>query len=232
MGEIHYEFIDKGRNKKKVIKKKKNSQMNSLLKQLKNSEESISYLLDKQASSTIVRHKEFQLRSLTRIKGTLLNSVVATNKKATTLVIKLDENDFFEDAEVRCHGLSFGKRVQGNCDLVVSEKEYEISGELWDLDGAEGVISDKFYDGSEKEFLTSGFASFFEGVLNSAKDKIITPYGESSKTNFRNTALGGLVGIANNANRKIKESSSKNIQIGLLNSGKRVFVFFQKGVSL
>lgn len=218
---------------KRKIKKRKKSELNSLLKKIEQSDNTISSILKKNEKRIIVRKSEDRLKALTRIRGTLLNSVIATNRKSTTLVIKIHENDHFDQAEVRCLGLSFGKRVQGKCDLIVTEgQEYKIEAELWDLDGAEGVISDQFYDGSEKEFLTSSFASFFEGVIRATKDRFITPFGEVERQNGKNQVLSGLTGIASNANSKIKSSSEKNLQIALVNSGKEVFIFFQKGVKL
>jgi len=223
----------------KVIKssskkiKKKGDDVDSLLKSIEASDKSIADLLKNNEKKVLVRKRDDHLSSLTRLKGTLLNSVLATNKRGTTLIIKISENDFFDDAEVRCSGLSFGKRVIAKCDLVVSEeKEYQILAELWDLDGAEGIIADQFYDGSEKEFLMSSFSSFFEGVLGATKDRLITPYGEVDKNNSKNQVLSGLMGIADNVNSKVKDSSEKNLQIALINSGKEVFIFFQKKVKL
>ena len=235
MGDYHYDFSKtklKRIVKRKPKKIKSTSKINSLLDEIKNRDQAIEKMLLNNEKMFIVRKSQDKLKSLTRIKGILLNSVVATNRKTTTLIIKLDENEFFEDSEVRCLGLSYGKRVIGACDLVVTDKEYQVEAQLWDMDGAEGIISDQFYDGSEKEFLTSSFASFFAGVLDGAKDRIVTPFGESTRTNTKNKVLGGLMGIANNANSKIKQSADKNLQIALINSGKPVYVFFQKGVSL
>ncbi len=218
---------------KRNIKKRKKLELNSLLKKIEISDNTISTILEKNEKRVIVRKSEDRLKSLTRIRGTLLNSVIATNRKTTTVVIKLHENEHFDQAEVRCLGLSFGKRVQGKCDLIVTvDQEYQIEAELWDLDGAEGVISDQFYDGSEKEFLTSSFASFFEGVIRATKDRLVTPFGEGERQNGKNQVLSGLTGIASNANSKIKSSSEKNLQVALVNSGKEVFIFFQKGVKL
>jgi len=213
--------------------KKKGGDLDKLLKSIEVSDRSISDLLKNNEKKVLVRKRDDHLSSLTRLRGILLNSVLATNRRGTTLIIKLKDNEFFDEAEVRCKGLSFGKRVIGKCDLVVSgEDEFQIDAELWDLDGAEGIISDQFYDGSEKEFLTSSFASFFEGVLGATKDRLITPYGEVDKKNGKNQVLSGLMGIADNVNSKVKDSSEKNLQIALINSGKEVFIFFQKKVKL
>lgn len=232
-----YQFKDEIKTKrsapKRKVKKPNKSNVDKLLKSIEENDKNISSLLLKTEKRIIVRKSDDRLQSLTRLRGTLLNSVLATNRKSTTLVIKTHENEYFDQAEIRCFGLSFGKRVQGKCDLLVSEyKEYKIDAELWDLDGAEGVIADEFYDGSEKEFLTSNFASFFEGVIRATKDRLVTPFGEVERQNGKNQILSGLTGIASNANTKIRESAERNLQIGLINSGKEVYLFFNKGVKL
>jgi hypothetical protein len=229
-----YSFRDEVRTKRSAPKRfKKKSNIDQLLKRMEKSDEAISQILEKNEKRVIMRKSSDSFKALTRIRGTLLNSVLATNKKATTLVIKVHSNDYFDHAEIRCMGLSFGKRVQGRCDLLVTDSmEYQISAELWDLDGAEGVIADQFYDGEEKEFLTSSFTSFFEGVLSATKDRLVTPFSEVERQNGKNQVLSGLMGIGSNANSKIKESADKNLQIALVNSGKEVLVFFQRSVKL
>lgn len=232
-----YQFKDEISTKRAAPKgkttKPRKSNVDKLLKSIEENDKNISSLLLNTEKRIIVRKSDDRLRSLTRLRGTLLNSVLATNRKSTTLVIKTHENEYFDQAEVRCLGLSFGKRVQGKCDLLVSEdKEYKIDAELWDLDGAEGMIADEFYDGSEKEFLTSSFASFFEGVIRATKDRLVTPFGEVERQNGKNQVLSGLTTIASNANTKIRESAERNLQIGLINSGKEVYLFFNKGVKL
>ena len=58
--------------------------------------------------------------------------------------------------------------MSSRCDLLVWEDhEYQVDVELWDLDGAEGIIAHDYYSGEEKTFITSSFASFFQGVLKS-----------------------------------------------------------------
>ncbi len=229
-----YKFEETSARKVKT-KKDSNakSKLDHLLANIKSSDEKISKILENGEKRIIVRKSQDILNSLTRIRGVLLNSILSTNKKATTIVIRLIENEFFENAEVRCHGLTFGKRVEANCDLIVSEdKEYQITAELWDLDGAQGLIADQFYDGQEKEFLTSSFSSFFQGVLGATKDRVMTPYGEVEQNNGKNQILSGLMGVGQNANSKIKESSDKNLKLALINSGKEVFVFFQRRLIL
>ena len=233
----NYQFKDEIKIKKSSPTRKKRkptkTNVDNILRKIEENDKNISSLLLETKKRVIVRKSDDRLRSLTRIKGILLNSVLATNRKSTTLVIKTHENEYFDQAEVRCFGLSFGKRVQGKCDLLVSEdKEYKIDAELWDLDGAEGVIADEFYDGSEKEFLTSSFASFFEGVIRATKDRLVTPFGEVERQNGKNQVLSGLTNIANKTNTKIRESAERNLQIGLVNSGKEVYLFFNKGVKL
>lgn len=229
-----YKFKDK--KAKKLIKggrKRKGSQLDSLFLKISKNDEYIQRILLNNEKRIQVRKSDDSLMALTRLRGVLQNSIIATNRKPTTLIIKLEDNEYFEGAKVRCHGLSFGKRVIGECNLIVSDiKEYEIDAMIWDLDGAEGIQADQFYDGSEKEFLTSSFASFFEGVLQASKDSFVTPYGQFDTNSQKNQSLSGLKAIAGNANKKIKQSGNQNLQVALVNSGREVIIYFDKGVVL
>lgn len=220
----------------KVVTKnkyKKTSKLDALMGNLSESDRNIELLLLKQEKKVIVRRADTKLKALTRIKGTLINSVLATNHKATTVIIKLEDNEFFTEGKVRCQGLSYGKRIIGDCNLIVSlDEEYSVDAKLWDLDGAEGLVADQFYDGQEKEFLTSSFSSFFEGAIQASKDTFVTPYGRFSENSNKNQALSGLEAIAKNVNSKIKISADKNIQIALINSGREVIVYFNQSVKL
>lgn len=221
------------RPKIRVKKRYRDKRIDQLLRRLEENDKNVAEILENNNKKIIVKKSEHTLNALSRFKGVLLNSTLATNQMATKLIIRLFENEFFEEAELRCLGVSYGKRVKAKCDLLVTpEKQYQIQAELWDLDGAEGLLADEFYSGEEKSFLTSSFASFFEGVLDGARDRIVTPFGETVRTNAKNQVLGGLMGVADNTNKKIKEASEKNIQVALINSGKEVIVFFDKQVGL
>lgn len=229
-----YKFKDKKTKKiKKGGRKRKSNQLDSLLLKISKNDEDIQRILLNNEKRIQIRKSDDSLTALTRLRGVLQNSIIATNRKPTTLIIKLEDNEYFEDAKVRCHGLSFGKRVIGECNLIVSDiKEYEIDAMIWDLDGAEGIQADQFYDGSEKEFITSSFASFFEGVLQASKDSFVTPYGQFDTNSQKNQSLSGLKAIAGNANKKIKQNGNQNLQVALVNSGREVIIYFDKGVVL
>jgi hypothetical protein len=115
---------------------------------------------------------------------------------------------------------------------VTEDSEFKVDVKVWDLDGAEGIIADYTYSGEEKAFLTSSFASFFEGVLDAAKDRIITPFGEATRNNEKNKVLGGLTGIAQSANELVRESGEKNLSVAFVNAGKEVLIFFNQSLSL
>lgn len=152
---------EKPQVKKTVRKKRQGPNLAKLLKNLEAQDAEIANILKNSEKRVIVKKSRPRLKALTRLEGVLLNSALATNNSTVTLVIKLSENEYFSESEIRCNSTSFGKRVIGKCDLVVGDSEYNINAELWDMDGARGLIADKFYDGAEKEFLTSSFASFF-----------------------------------------------------------------------
>ncbi len=232
-GSYNYSFESK--TKKSVRKKSRNrtSKVDKLLSELSSRDKQIYELLLNNQKNMNVSSSENKVRPLTRIRGILQNSVLATNRKQSKMIIKLVENEYFEEAKVRCIGVSGGKRILAKCNLIIdSTKDYEIEGELWDTDGADGIVSDEYYDGSEKEFLTSSVASFFQGVLQASKDTFVTPYGRFAQKSNKNSALSGLESIASNVNSKIKESGEENIQVSLLNSGREVILYFDKEVKI
>ena len=231
-----YEIKDEKPKVKKVVRRKKQrsnlSNLSKLLKDLEAQDAEIANILKNSEKRIIVKKSKAKLKALTRLEGILLNSALATNNSTVTLVIRLIENQYFSDSEIRCESTSFGKRVIGKCDLVVGENEYKVNAELWDMDGARGLIADKFYDGAEKEFLTSSFAAFFSAAADAAKDRILTPNGEQALTNSKNKALSGILGVSENIRDRIQRSADKNIQVSLVNSGKPVLIFFNEGVEL
>ncbi len=227
------------KSKRKTIHKKtgkriKKNNLDSSLRKLMEEDKKIAELLKRQEKSVIVRRTEDKIIALTRVKGILLNSVLAMNVKPSKFIVRLSsDNSELEGGEIRCLGHSFEKRVPAHCNLLVlDEKEYQIDVDIWDLDGAEGIIADYYYSGEEKTFLTSSFASFLEGVLDVAKDRVTTPFGEVTRNNAKNKVLGGLVGVAGNVKSKVSESGEKNLTISYVNSGKELLVFFNQSLNL
>ena len=171
--------------------------------------------------------------ALQRVRGTLLNSVVALNTTPTTFIVRIDEGEGIKGAELKCQGQSFGKRVISQCSLMVSDgHEYPVEVEIWDLDGAQGIIADYLYSGEEKAFLSSSLAAFLQGTLGAAKDQVMTPLGEISKQNPKNQVLSGLGAIAENAREKIGQSGEGKLNIAYINAGKSVLVFFHQSLKL
>ena len=156
------------------------------------------------------------------------------NTHPAKFIVRLSgDNELISAGELRCLGYSYEKRVPARCDLLVVEGiEYQVDVDIWDLDGAEGIIADYFYAGEEKAFLTSSFASFMQGVLDVAKDRITTPFGNTTRPNAKNKVLGGLMGVAENAQTKVLESGEQNLQIAYINSGKKILAFFNQALNL
>ncbi|MCY4644349.1 MAG: hypothetical protein OXB88_06980 [Bacteriovoracales bacterium] len=163
-----------------------------------------------------------KITALSRFRGILLNSVLATDVKASKFIVRIAKGKR-KGAELRCLGVVFRRRILGKCDLlVIRGRDYEVDVEIWDLDGAEGIIADHHYTGEEKEFLASSLASFWRGITETAKDQIPR----------HNKFLKGIAEIGESAGRKIEESGSGRIAVSLANSGKEVIVFFNQTVRL
>ncbi len=211
-----------------------NKNKDKLLNQLLEEDKKLFELLKRQEKNVILRQKAEKVIALTRVKGVVLNSILAMNVKPSKFIVRLgNDNELLEGAEIRCLGYSFQKRVPAHCNLLVlNEQEFDVDINIWDLDGAEGVIADYFYSGEEKAFLTSSFASFLQGVLDVAKERVATPFGEVTRNNAKNKVMGGLMGVAGNVRDKIEESGEKNLSIAYVNSGKEVLVFFNKSLKM
>lgn len=217
-----------------TVRKSKKRLDDELLKKLMKEDRKIAELLYRQQKTVIVRKKDEKITALTRVKGVVLNSILAMNVKPSKFIVKLKgEHEEIEGAEIRCVGYSFEKRVPAHCDLLVAGgKEFQVDIDIWDLDGAEGIIADYYYLGEEKAFLTSSFASFLQGVLDVAKDRINTPFGQVTDNNAKNRVLNGIVGVASNVREKVAKSGEQNLSISYVNSGKEVLVFFNQSLLL
>lgn len=225
--------VSKVISKKKTIRKNKNNQ-SQLMEKLLEEDRKLAEILKRQERNVIIRRKGEKIIALTRIKGIVLNSILAMNVKPSKFIVRLgDDNELLEGGEIRCLGYSFQKRVPAHCNLLVlNDEEYDVDIDIWDLDGAEGVIADYFYSGEEKAFLTSSFASFLQGVLDVAQDRVSTPFGNVTRDNAKNKVMGGLMGVASNVREKVQESGEKDLTISYVNSGKEVLVFFNKSLKI
>ena len=206
----HYEITSK---KDRPQKKLKTSNLNDTLNKLLQKDREIARLLKEKSKQIIVKKSKSRITALTRMKGLVLNSIVGINTKPSTFIVKIiDKHSDFYESEIRCLGHSFEKRVLGKCDLLVHDgAEYRIDASIWDLDGAEGIISDYYYSGEEKAFLTSSMASFLENAINIGSHKINNP-------------------IAINIKNQMKNEGDQKIAIAFVNSGKEVIVFFNKSI--
>jgi hypothetical protein len=226
----------KAPKKKRVVKAKviKKRSSNIDISELLEKDKAIYELLKRQEKSVIVRRRDDKVIALTRVRAVLLNSVLAMNIKPSKFVVRItdDESDL-EGGELRCLGFSFEKRVPSKCDLLIlDEREFKVDVDIWDLDGAEGIIADYFYSGEEKSFLTSSFASFLSSTFSVAKSEISTPIGNITGNTTKNKIMDGLLGVSDNAGQKIRESGEQNLTISYVNSGKEVLIFFNKTLNL
>lgn len=220
-------------HKRKVKRPSKNG-LNSAFKQIMENDKRIADLLKRREKNVIIRKSSEKIMALTRVKGILLNSVLAMNVKPSKFIVRIkDDREEIDGGEIRCTGYSFQKRVPSKCNLlVVDDKEYQIDVDIWDMDGAEGIIADYFYTGEEKTFLSSSLGSFLQGVLDVSKDRLTTPFGEVTRNTAKNKVLGGLMGVAGNAKNKVLESSERNLTVAYVNSGKEVLIFFNSSLNM
>ncbi len=219
---------------RKKAKARSKGQDNRALQELLEQDRQILNLLDASSKQLVIKRSQAKIMALTRVRGTLLNSVVAMNTTPATFIVRIDgDREELKGAELKCQGHTFQKRIISQCALMVAEdREYPVSVEIWDLDGAQGIIADYVYSGEEKSFLTSSLATFLQGGLNAARERVMTPFGEVSPQNARNQVVSGLSNIAQNAREKIAQSGDGKLEIAYVNSGKVVLVFFHQSLHL
>lgn len=219
---------------KRTVRKSKKNELDEHTKSLLEKDQAILELLKRSEKAVIVRKKEEKIIALTRVRGIILNSVLAMNVKPSKFIVRINgESSDLNGAELRCLGFSFEKRVPSQCDLLVIDgEEYGVDIDIWDLDGAEGIIADYYYSGEEKTFLTSSFASFLGATFDVAKGGVSSPFGTFYQNTAKNKIMDGLSSIATNAKNKIIESGEKNLTISYVNSGKEVLVFFNESLKL
>ncbi len=230
-----YEYKEAKKERPKTVKRRRKKASSSKeLDELLKKDQAIFDLLKKQEKNVIVRKRDNKVLALTRVRGLLLNSVLAMNIKPSKFIVRItDPHHDIENAELRCLGFSFEKRVPAKCDLMILEdEEFSVDVDIWDLDGAEGIIADYFYSGEEKTFLTSSFASFLGATFSVAKGGVNTPFGPVTQNTAQNKIMDGLLGVSENAKQKIMESGERNLTISYVNSGKEVLVFFNKSLNL
>lgn len=219
--------------KKTVLKSGKNI-LDEHTKTLLKKDQAILELLKKSQRRVIVRKKDEKITALTRVHGIVLNSVLAMSVKPSKFIVRVNSSSSeINGAELRCLGYSFEKRVPSKCDLlVIDDEEFSVDVDIWDLDGAEGIIADYYYSGEEKTFLTSSFASFLGATFDVAKGGVSSPFGTFNQNSAKNKIMDGLSSIATNAKSKVIESGEKNLTISYVNSGKEVLIFFNKSLKL
>ena len=197
---------------KGIVRKSKKNELDEHTKSLLEKDQAILELLKKSEKRVIVRKKEEKITALTRVRGIILNSVLAMNVKPSKFIVRINsESSDLNGSELRCLGFSFEKRVPSQCDLLVMDgEEYDVDVDIWGLDGAEGIIADYYYSGEEKTFLTSSFASFLGATFDVAKGGVSSPFGTFNQNTAKNEIMDGLSGIATNAKNMVGFLVSKN----------------------
>jgi len=70
------------------------------------------------------------------------------------------------------------------------------------------------------------------GALDAAKDRIITPFGEVTRTSGKNKVLSGLTGVADNARAEVAKNGQDSQIVSYAQAGKPVVIFFNKSLIL
>ena len=98
---------------KKLVSVKKHYKLYNKLQVLLEQDQIIAEILRKSEKNIIVKRSSPKVLALTRVKGVLLNSIIAMNVKPSKFIVRIsDEREELEDGEIRCLGYSFQKEFQ------------------------------------------------------------------------------------------------------------------------
>jgi hypothetical protein len=222
--------------KRSSIKRNNNKNLNELLEKQKEVQEKFEKAMERLDNSKqrLQKKSSISFTALSRFRGILLNSVLASNYDTSIGIVKLyPSDDINQETEILCEFMSSpSRRAIGNCKKMVGDKEYKINAQVWDTDGGSGLIPDDYYTSETKSFLTETFANFIASVARNAQRTVMTDLGniaDNSKTSIYN---GSIASIASSIGDKAKQKGLERIEIAMLNAGKEVVIFFNEGVKL
>lgn len=201
--------------------------LNRLESQLKKSNE----LLGKyqQKSGIWDFTNEFDFKTGTVIKGTLLNSVVSTNLESPLLVEVQSGEMLPEKTLFSCKGVTKFNRVMAACNKLIipsKDEEYEVQVGLLNLDGSSGIKADEVYTGKEEYVAAAVATAFSKGIIELQTDRIATPFGELAQNTAKNRLTNGVLNSLDETNNIMKgEMQSKEPKV-YIKSGRPVLIYF------
>lgn len=171
---------------------------------------------------------QFDIKTGTVFKGTLLNSVVSTNLESPLLVVVNSGQGLPEGTKFSCAGTTKHKRIISACNLMItpgdSGEEYDVKVVVLNRDGSAGLKADYIYEGSEKLVTGSLASNLSQGVLES----VAIGTGGGIKSGLASGALNTANDMSSMARNEIQTNEPKIA----VYAGKEVLIYFKKRFKL
>lgn len=178
---------------------------------------------------------QFDFKTGTVIRGTLLNSVVSTNLESP-LLVEVESGEILPSKTMfSCKGVTKFNRVMAACNkLIVPDKdqEYEVQVGLLNLDGSSGLRADEVYTGKEEYIASSIATAFSRGLIELKTERLASPFGEITANTAKNRLTNGLLGSMDEANNIMKDEMQNKEPKVFINSGRPVLIYFYERFKL
>lgn len=174
---------------------------------------------------------QYDFKTGTTIKGTLLNSIVSTNLESPLIVEVQDGERLPSGTRFSCKGITKLKRVLAVCDKIISpidEEEFEIEASLLNVDGSSGLRPDEISTGKE-EFVAGTIATAFsKGLIEVGTERIASPLGELTANTRRNKVAGGLLNSLDETNNIMNSEMKTREPKAYIEAGRSVLIYFYR----
>lgn len=211
-----------------VIKKSKDHQ---ILEKLNAQGQRIENLLGKvqERSGVWDFTNQYDFKTGSVIKGTLLNSIVSTNLESP-LIVEVDESSSLpKGSRFRCLGVTKHKRIMAACDRLITpldEEEFEVKVGLLNADGSSGLKADGISTGKEEYAAAAVATAFSKGLIEIGTQKVASPFGEltvdSRKNRLTNGILNSLDETSNLMNSEMRSKEPK----AYIEAGRPLLIYF------
>lgn len=230
--ELTYKEIRNQMNpKKRSFKKKKTVDYKSELEETKKKLESYRYIEKLRTNRPFIL-KESVIEEAKLIGAKTLMSIRASNLPSKVILSNLEGVNLPVESKIICSVIAKTKRICGACDrIIINGIGYDIQARLHNIDGSHCAIGELSDDG---ELYLTGIAlsELSKGALSVSQSSIPTVGGNLVQENVKNKLIQGGINVGDEATDIFREKMRTTEPIVFLKRGKRVSIFFEKGLSL
>jgi hypothetical protein len=178
---------------------------------------------------------QYDFKTGTVFRGTLLNSIVSTNLESPLLIEVIQGQGLPQGTKFSCTGVTKHKRVVAACNRLIipdQDQEFKVQVSLLNADGSSGLKADHYYTGKEEFVAASVATSFARGMIELQTERLATPLGELTANTSKNRILNGALGATDEINNLMKSEMQNKEPKVYVESGKQVLVYFHERFKL